>query len=58
MKIADLKVGDRLEDYHRGVVFVIKRIAPCGSSLGRISFPDDAPIEQVWDTLVHEVAAY
>ncbi len=30
------------------------------SSLGirTISFPDDAPIEQVWDTLVREVAAY
>jgi hypothetical protein len=31
MKIADLKEGDRLEDYRRGVVFVIKQIAPCGS---------------------------
>ena len=31
MKIADLKEGDRIEDYRRGMAFVIRRITPCGS---------------------------
>ena len=48
MKIADLKVGDRLEDYRRGVV--IKRIAPCGSCTcgwGEISYEEIVPIGHV-----------
>lgn len=50
MKIADLKVGDRLEDYRRRMVFVIKRIAPCGScpcGWGEISYEEIVPIGHV-----------
>ena len=50
MKIADLKVGDRLKDYCRRVVFVIKRSAPCGScpcGWGEISYEEIVPIGHV-----------
>jgi hypothetical protein len=46
MKIADLKEGDRFEDYRRGVIFVIRRIAPCGScscGWGEISYEEVVP---------------
>lgn len=31
MKIAEIKVGDRLEDYRRRVTFVVTSLDPCGS---------------------------
>jgi hypothetical protein len=46
MKIIDLREGDRLEDTRRGMVFVIKRIAPCGSCAcgwGEISYEEVVP---------------
>lgn len=50
MKIADLKVGDRLEDYRGGRRFVIKRISPCAScpcGWGEISYEEIVPIGHV-----------
>jgi len=47
MKIADLKVGDQLEDYRRGVFLTITRIAPCGScpcERGEISYDEIIPL--------------
>lgn len=46
MKIADLREGDRLEDFRRGVIFVIRRIAQCGSCAcgwGEISYEEVIP---------------
>lgn len=46
MKIADLREGDLLEDPRRGVIFVIRRIAPCGScscGWGEISYEEVIP---------------
>jgi hypothetical protein len=46
MKIVDLKEGDRLEDYHRGMVFVVRHIEPCGScpcGWGEIAYEEVIP---------------
>jgi hypothetical protein len=46
MKIADLKKEDRFEDQRRGMIFVITRIAPCGScqcGWGEISYEEVVP---------------
>ena len=31
MKVADISVGDRLENYRLGVIYVVTEIRPCGS---------------------------